>query len=324
MNIRKLNEEIESLLNEDEFNYESLINDLQLLHKHKNKRLGNKYNVKMLVDDDRYSNGVIKKAIIRANNDLEAFIKVILKFNTPCSDCFNPEFVDEQDYETLEIVEKIVYAINNEKSDKYNISLLTNLYNDMLDDAGYDRIISLISTDGNIVFQDPEFANSSNNDNNERTFASWFRKDLTGQVYDGSIDCSRARLTSLEGAPKEVKGDFNCQFNLLTSLKYSPEKVEGTFNCRGNKLHSLEGGPKYVGENFNCNMNILSNLVGSPEYVGEDFWASSNELTSIEGLPKHIGKDLDISYNKINNINKEIPQVKGEVINSKSSFNYIL
>jgi len=34
--------------------------------------------------------------------------------------------------------------------------------------------------------------------------------DLTGQTYKGNIDVKRMNLTSLEGAPKSVKGDFSC------------------------------------------------------------------------------------------------------------------
>jgi hypothetical protein len=33
----------------------------------------------------------------------------------------------------------------------------------------------------------------------------------------------------LEGAPKEVGGDFNCSYNDLTSLEGAPEKIGGTF-----------------------------------------------------------------------------------------------
>jgi hypothetical protein len=53
-------------------------------------------------------------------------------------------------------------------------------------------------------------------------------------------------LTSLEGAPQEVGGDFICNNNPeLTSLKGSPRKVGGGFSCILNPhVISLEGAPQ--------------------------------------------------------------------------------
>ena len=61
-------------------------------------------------------------------------------------------------------------------------------------------------------------------------------------------------LTSIEGAPKEVKGYFNCSFcNKLTSLDGSPEWVWGNFHCsRCPKLKSLKGGPKSIQGSLYC------------------------------------------------------------------------
>jgi len=56
--------------------------------------------------------------------------------------------------------------------------------------------------------------------------------DLTGQTYNGDINISGLKLTSLEGAPKNVTGSFWCYSNpKLTSLKGAPENVTGIFNC---------------------------------------------------------------------------------------------
>ena len=41
-------------------------------------------------------------------------------------------------------------------------------------------------------------------------------------------------ITSLEGAPKTINGDFDCFNNKLTSLKGAPTKVNGHFYCRNN------------------------------------------------------------------------------------------
>ena len=46
-------------------------------------------------------------------------------------------------------------------------------------------------------------------------------------------------------------GNFNCSFNNLTSLEGAPEIVGGNFDCAFNKkLKSLEGCPKEVGGDF--------------------------------------------------------------------------
>ena len=64
--------------------------------------------------------------------------------------------------------------------------------------------------------------------------------DYTGKTWDGYLDCSDLGLTSLEGAPKVVKGDFYCFNNNLTSLEYAPEVVKGGFSCSNNpKLFEL-------------------------------------------------------------------------------------
>lgn len=48
-----------------------------------------------------------------------------------------------------------------------------------------------------------------------------------------SFDCGGNRhLTSLEGCPKKVGGDFICNQNIkLTSLEYAPNEVSGNFYC---------------------------------------------------------------------------------------------
>ena len=66
--------------------------------------------------------------------------------------------------------------------------------------------------------------------------------DLKGVTFGKvSVDfyCYLNNLTSLEGAPREVRGNFWCRDNKLTSLEGAPRKVSGGFACYGNKLTSL-------------------------------------------------------------------------------------
>jgi hypothetical protein len=72
-----------------------------------------------------------------------------------------------------------------------------------------------------------------------------------------SYDCSDCELTTLEGSPKKVNGDFNCQNNQLTTLEGSPEEVNGTFNCQNNSLRTLKGVTKEIGDDYYIGDNQL-------------------------------------------------------------------
>ena len=74
-------------------------------------------------------------------------------------------------------------------------------------------------------------------------------------IVSGGFRCSINKLTSLEGAPREVGGSFNCCHNLLTSLEGAPLRVGGRVKCSDNQLESLKGAPEEVEGNFECYNN---------------------------------------------------------------------
>ena len=117
----------------------------------------------------------------------------------------------------------------------------------------------------------------------------------------GYFDCPLG-LTTLEGSPKYVGGNFNCSSNELTSLSGSPESVGGHFDCTNNKLITLEGGPVSVDGDFDCSNNKLTDLKGSPNKVGWSFKCFNNELTDLKGSPEYIGDNLFCSNNKITSL----------------------
>ena len=135
--------------------------------------------------------------------------------------------------------------------------------------------------------------------------------DLSKVTIEGNFSCSGNKLTSLEGAPKEVGGNFDCSRNQLTSLKGAPEKVGGDFSCFENQLTSLEGAPKEVGGDFSCYINRLTSLEGAPEKVGGHFNCSDNQLTSLEGAPKEVGGDFDCFRNKLTSLKGAPEKVSG-------------
>jgi hypothetical protein len=109
------------------------------------------------------------------------------------------------------------------------------------------------------------------------------------------------KLTTLEGCPQEVGGEFNCSDNQLITLEGAPIKVGGDFDCSNNKLVSLEGGPKEVGGHFWCYDNKLTSLKGSPSYVNS-FGCNDNKLITLEGAPRKVGGDFLCRNNKLTSL----------------------
>ena len=113
----------------------------------------------------------------------------------------------------------------------------------------------------------------------------------------GYFTCSRNKLATLEGSPKEVGMDFYCDSNKLTTLEGCPKEVSRDFICAYNQLITLEGGPTKVGGNFSCSDNQLTSLEGSPREIGGDFYCYTNKLTTLEGGPIKVGMGFDCRNN---------------------------
>ena len=153
--------------------------------------------------------------------------------------------------------------------------------------------------------------NEQDNDFPKGSFAAWYGEDLTGQTYEGDLDCSDKKLISLFGCPSIVTGYFYCSENQLTSLEGAPKEVGSGFYCRNNKLTSLQGAPKVVGWSFECYNNRLTSLEGAPEKVLGWFDCSDNELTSLEGAPKEVGRYFDCSNNQLTSLEGAPKEVGG-------------
>ena len=131
------------------------------------------------------------------------------------------------------------------------------------------------------------------------------------QEVRGNFKCGNNKLTSLEGAPQKVGGYFSCYGNHLTSLAGAPQKVGGYFSCYRNKLTSLEGAPQKVGGYFSCYGNNLTSLAGAPQVVGKDFGCSDNNLTSLAGAPQKVGGNFDCSENQLTSLAGAPQEVSG-------------
>jgi len=101
-----------------------------------------------------------------------------------------------------------------------------------------------------------------------------------------------SRLTSLEGAPRSVGGDFFCQKNQLTTLKGSPDTVGGDFRCGENPLTSLDGIPQSVGGSFSCDytesLGLLRLLLIKKV---KSIWIQNPGVESI--INRYLGKGRD-------------------------------
>ena len=113
----------------------------------------------------------------------------------------------------------------------------------------------------------------------------------------GDFKLSLEYLTSLEGSPQEVGGDFNCErCRSFKSLKGGPQKVGGDYLCMETSLESLEGAPKIISGDFWCSRTQVKSLEGGPQEVGGDFLCyGCRSLESLKGAPKKVGGDFKIT-----------------------------
>lgn len=124
-------------------------------------------------------------------------------------------------------------------------------------------------------------------------------EDIVSSAYIGDIDCSLKSLTSLKGAPKEIKGNFLCQMNKLKNLEFAPEKVDGNFDCSKNKLIDLHLSPKVINGNFIATNMQLTVLNCDDTIINGDFDISFNNLKTTKVLPKNIKGTIIVPHNKI-------------------------
>ncbi|MGZ8984556.1 MAG: hypothetical protein ACXW11_11505 [Methylotenera sp.] len=122
-------------------------------------------------------------------------------------------------------------------------------------------------------------------------------EDLTVDV-DGDVFLIEKELIEIPVQFGKVSEFFLCVKNKLSSLEGCPKEVVGDFDCSDNELTSLEGSPKIVGGTFQCSNNKLVDLKGCPEFVGDSFDCSGNQLTSLQDISKEVGGMIRCKNNK--------------------------
>ena len=128
-------------------------------------------------------------------------------------------------------------------------------------------------------------------------------KTLNVSRVTKSFRCEWLKLTSLEGCPKEVGGDFVIKNTYIKNLEGLPKKIGGSIVLFFNyDLTSLEGLPKSVNGYFSCcRHRMLTTLKGCPERIKGHFICRDNGLTSLEGFPKFIGDSVKLNPNNFEN-----------------------
>ena len=119
------------------------------------------------------------------------------------------------------------------------------------------------------------------------------QEDPFPRVFYGSHN----KLTSLEGAPSVVNGNFYCSHNQLTSLVGAPSVINGYFACSSNKLTSLAGIHKIIKEIHGVadfyNNPIKSNVLGLMRIKGlTEVFLDNRQVRDI--LNKYLAGDRDI------------------------------
>ena len=139
------------------------------------------------------------------------------------------------------------------------------------------------------------------------------RTDMTDTTYWGNLEVDNCGITSLEGCPSLVKGDFSCTDNKLKSLKFCPPTVEGNFYCSNNNLTTLENGPTRVKGEYSCSQNDLTTLKGVPKHIAKSFFCNSNyNLKSLDYAPETVGGDIAIGDCGFTSL-KNFPNCGGEI-----------
>ena len=82
-------------------------------------------------------------------------------------------------------------------------------------------------------------------------------------TYIGShLSVSNTKLTTLEGCPEHITGQFDCEYNGLTTLVGGPQQVDGYYYCSRNQLTDLEGCASHIGDTLYARHNDITSLVG--------------------------------------------------------------
>lgn len=134
------------------------------------------------------------------------------------------------------------------------------------------------------------------------------------EYVGGNYSCMGTNISSFDGAPKEVGGKFDCKGKPnITTLKGLPKAHDYELTSLGN-LKSLAGSPKEVEGNFDIEYcTSLRTLRGAPRKVGGNFnFIGCRSLKSLDWAPEYVGGNVYLADTEFK-IDDYREEVGGEV-----------
>lgn len=107
-------------------------------------------------------------------------------------------------------------------------------------------------------------------------------KNIPKDVYDGSIHLPDSHLTSLKDFPKEVMGDVYIPNNRgLTSLEGAPQRIKGEFDVNGSSITSIEFAPRIM-RAFSIRNTLVKDLHNIHKQIDHltNFYTSGTKIES--------------------------------------------
>lgn len=113
------------------------------------------YKLTIITGRDRDSDGELTKTSFKAENDVDAVLKVLKEYNTCCSGWFNGDYTEDELDETEKARNEKLYAAAKSGNDQAEcLKILYDLYDKSMDITDYyDDIITIEGPNG-IVFED--------------------------------------------------------------------------------------------------------------------------------------------------------------------------
>lgn len=113
------------------------------------------YKLTIITGRDRDSDGELTKETFKANNAVDAVLKVLKEYNTCCSGWFNGDYTEDELDETEKARNEKLYAAAESGDDQEEcLKILSDLYDESMDITDYyDDIITIEGPNG-IVFED--------------------------------------------------------------------------------------------------------------------------------------------------------------------------
>lgn len=161
------------------------------------------------------------------------------------------------------------------------------------------------------------------NDHVDLAFESFDHIPLKFNNVYGDFNISFNKITNLINSPIYVSGHYIANNNKLTSLEGSPKGVDGNFSIYNNDdLKSLKGCPKRVGGDFCANECSLKTIKYISNHIGGDIYLGNNELKSTKYIPGDFNAHIDLLGNhKIPYVIQQNNQYRNYIIKYQNDYN---